>query len=307
MSTMTGVDSPRLSIDQLSYFAGYVVIRGQVECAPELRSIAFEVKGRTVWTQSIDAKNTANGVTRFGFTIDTGINAFEFCEPILDVEFADGSHVRFDAPGVAEILADRGHRLFPEFAERIRTMPHGSMLEIGSRARSGVIRRGLAPSAWKYVGLDIAPGPNVDVVGDAHELSRLLSPNSFDAAMSLSVFEHLAMPWKVVIELNRVLKPGGLVFIQTHQTFPLHDEPWDFWRISADAWPALFNAKTGFRIIDSGMAEPLMFVARRWHPGVNLHESRGCAVSSVIAEKVGETELTWDVDLRDVLGSRYPA
>jgi hypothetical protein len=74
-------------------------------------------------------------------------------------------------PGIAEILSERGHRLFPEFAERIRTMPQGTMLEIGSRARSGVIRRGVAPPGWEYVGLDIVPGPNVDVVGDAHELS----------------------------------------------------------------------------------------------------------------------------------------
>jgi hypothetical protein len=304
---MSGADEPRLSIDQLSYFAGHVFIRGQVERAPALRSIEFEAGGRNVWQQAIGARDTVKGVTRFEFTVDTALDAFEFREPVFNVVLDDGHRVRFDAPGVSEILADRGHRLFPEFAERIRTMPQGTMLEIGSRARSGVIRRGLAPPPWKYVGLDIAPGPNVDVVGDAHELSRLLPPHSFDAAMSLSVFEHLAMPWKVVIELNRVLKPGGIVFVQTHQTFPLHDEPWDFWRISADAWPALFNAKTGFRIIDSGMAEPLMFVARRWHPGVNLHESRGCAVSSVIAEKVGETALTWDVDLRDVLGSRYPA
>jgi len=307
MTTISDADEPRLSIDQLSYFAGYVVIRGQVERAPEVRSIALEVSGRTVWHQQIGAQDTTAGVTRFGLTVNTDLDAFEFCKPTLDVVLGDGRLVRFDAPGIAEILSERGHRLFPEFAERIRTMPQGTMLEIGSRARSGVIRRGVAPPAWDYVGLDIMPGPNVDVVGDAHELSRLLSPHSFDAAMSLSVFEHLAMPWKVVIELNRVLKPGGLVFIQTHQTFPLHDEPWDFWRISADAWPALFNAKTGFRIIDSGMAEPLMFVARRWHPGVNLHESRGCAVSSVIAEKVGETALNWDVDLSDVLGNQYPA
>lgn len=305
-SKMSADDPPRLSIDQLSYFAGHVVIRGQVDCAQALRSIVFEVKGRIVCTQPIDAKDTENGVTHFGFTIETGMDAFEFSDPTLVVEFADGTHVRFEAPGTAEILADRGHRLFPEFAERIRAIPQGRMLEIGSRARSGVIRRGLAPPAWGYVGMDIVPGPNVDVVGDAHELSRLLPPSSFDAAMSLSVFEHLMMPWKVVIELNRVLKTGALVFIQTHQTFPLHDEPWDFWRISSDAWPALFNARTGFRIIDSGMAEPLMFVAKRWHPGVNLHESRGCAVSSVIAEKTGETGLAWDVDLRDVLGGQYP-
>lgn len=307
MSQLSGVDEPRLTIDQLSYFAGYVVLRGQLEHAPTVRSVAFIASGKTWWRQDIGVEDTVDGVTRFGLTVDTALNAFQFTEPVIEARLGDGRTLRFDSPGVAEILADRGHRLFPEFADRVRAQPRGAMLEIGSRARSGVTRRDLAPPEWEYVGVDIVAGPNVDVVGDAHELSRLLPRDHFDAAMSLSVFEHLLMPWKVVIELNRVLKPGGLVFVQTHQTFPLHDEPWDFWRISADAWPALFNAKTGFRIIDSGMAEPLMFVARRWHPGVNLHESRGCAVSSVIAEKVGNTELSWDVELRDVLGSQYPA
>jgi ubiquinone/menaquinone biosynthesis C-methylase UbiE len=149
-------------------------------------------------------------------------------------------------------------------------------------------------------------GPNVDIVGDAHELSKLLPANHFDAAMSLSVFEHLAMPWKVAVELNKVLKLGGFAFLQTHQAFPLHDEPWDFWRISSQAWPALFNQKTGFRIIEAAMAEPVMFVAKRWHPGMNLHESRGCGVSSVVVEKIGESLVRWDVELADVLESRYP-
>ena len=45
-----------------------------------------------------------------------------------------------------------------------------------------------------YVGFDIARGPNVDVVGDAHELSRHFPADHFDAVFALSVFEHLAMP-----------------------------------------------------------------------------------------------------------------
>jgi hypothetical protein len=301
----------RISVDQFSYFAGYVVFRGRIEHPRRtLRTVSFHASDKAlaqVAASAPDPAGASQGSTPFSFMLDTALNAFEFRDPQVRAIFDDGAQARFETPGIQEILSDRGHRLFPEFADRIQSMPIGAILEIGSRARSGVTRRDLAPAGWEYVGLDIVEGPNVDVVGDAHELSRFLPHRKFDAAMSLSVFEHLAMPWKVVLELNRVLKPGGLVFVQTHQTFPLHDEPWDFWRISADAWPALFNPKTGFCILDSGMAEPLMFVARRWHPGVNLHESRGCAVSSVIAEKIGESSLSWDVELRDVLGSNYPA
>jgi hypothetical protein len=31
-------------------------------------------------------------------------------------------------------------------------------------------------------------------------------------------------------------------------------KPWDFWRFSGDAWHALFNEKTGFRVVDKVLA-----------------------------------------------------
>src|SRR5262249_19828853 len=112
----------------------------------------------------------------------------------------------------------------------------GTLLEIGSRARSGNIRRDSLPAGMSYVGLDVKAGDNVDVVGDAHELSELFSPERFDAIMSFATFQHLIMPWKVAIEMNRVLRVGGLVFITSHQTWPMCDVPWDFWRYSDRAW-----------------------------------------------------------------------
>ena len=70
-----------------------------------------------------------------------------------------------------------------------------------------------------------AAGTNVDVVADAHELSSSFPRGNFHAVFALSVFEHLAMPWKVVLEPNAILAHGALVFVQTPQTYPLHNEP----------------------------------------------------------------------------------
>lgn len=300
-----------LGIQQFSYFSGYVRLRGWVHRpTSKVSAMFFRMAGQDQFEISeLFLPNSEAPLAGCGFaaSVDTGVDAFAFLKPSLRVVFEDGCEQCFEDLGIPEILRDRGHRLFPEFVERVRGMPAGRMLEIGSRARSGISRRDVAPSGWEYVGLDIMEGPNVDIVGDAHGMSRLLPHSSFDAAMSLSVFEHLVMPWKAALELNRVLKRGGFAFIQTHQTFPLHDEPWDFWRLSKDAWPALFNAKTGFRVIEAATAEPLMFVAKRWHPGVNLHESYGCGVSSVLVEKVGDSTLTWDVELSEVLVNTYPA
>lgn len=303
-------DGARLQIDQFSYFAGYVVLRGWLWRGDRrVASMTFGSGDAELFAlpeTGLPSPGAPRGDCGFAASVATGVGAFDFRDPWLRVVFDDGSHHTYRELGVESILADRGHRLFPEFIDRVRSMSSGRMLEIGSRARSGVNRRDVAPQGWDYVGVDIMEGPNVDVVGDAHALSRFLPHGSFDAAMSLSVFEHLAMPWKVAIELNRVLKPGAFAFIQSHQAFPLHDEPWDFWRFSSHTWPALFNVKTGFRIVEAAMAEPMWFVARRWHPGVNLHESPGCAVSSVLVEKCGESQVSWDVGLGDVLANHYP-
>lgn len=59
------------------------------------------------------------------------------------------------------------------------------VLEIGSRARSGISLKHLFRPPRHYTGFDISPGPNVDVVGDAHNLSHHLPHHSFDAAFSV--------------------------------------------------------------------------------------------------------------------------
>src|ERR1044072_7003937 len=65
--------------------------------------------------------------------------------------------------------------------------------------------------------LDVLPGENVTVVGDAHQMTALFPPATFDFVQSVSVFEHLVMPWKVALEMNRVMKLGALAFVFTHQ------------------------------------------------------------------------------------------
>jgi 2-polyprenyl-3-methyl-5-hydroxy-6-metoxy-1,4-benzoquinol methylase len=136
-----------------------------------------------------------------------------------------------------------------EFLACLGKKETGRLLEIGSRARSGVVRRNLAPQGWSYTGLDVMSGSNVDVVGDAHKLSKLFPQERFDGVMGFSVLEHLMMPWKFSVELNKVLNVGGIGFLVTHQCWPIHDAPWDFWRFSDSSWASLFNRITGFEII----------------------------------------------------------
>jgi SAM-dependent methyltransferase len=91
-----------------------------------------------------------------------------------------------------------------------------------------------------YVRLDIEPGADVDVVGDIHALPQEWS-GRFDAFVASAVWEHLERPWIAAREVARVLAPGGKFLVITHQTFPLHGFPKDFFRFSRDALRLLFE------------------------------------------------------------------
>jgi len=80
------------------------------------------------------------------------------------------------------------------------------------------------------VGLDIRPGPSVDVVGDAHNLP--LEDESFDRVLCTEVLEHLHTPQKAIDEMYRVLKPGGELILTTRFIAPIHDSPGDYFRFT---------------------------------------------------------------------------
>jgi predicted SAM-dependent methyltransferase len=77
-------------------------------------------------------------------------------------------------------------------------------LHIGSRARV---------EGW--VSFDIRPGPEVDHVGDCHDLSRF-GDGTVEAIYASHVLEHLSYRFELapaLTEWRRVLKPGGTAMI----------------------------------------------------------------------------------------------
>jgi hypothetical protein len=235
-------------------------------------------------------------------------NSDDVLRSALSVQMSNGDVVFIDDVAARKFLLDPYHQTRRDFFEMVgRDFPEGRILELGSRARSGNVIRGLLANTATYIGTDIMPGPNVDVVADAHELSRHFEPNSIDAIFSVSVFEHLLMPWKVVLEVNKVLKPGGLILIMAPQSFPPHDQPWDFWRFSDQAWHGLFNQYTGFQVLKTAMGEPLEMVADILTPVTQgFAMAPGFAGSAAICKKISETSLTWPANLDDIVKTAYP-
>ena len=75
---------------------------------------------------------------------------------------------------------------------------------------------------WKYTGLDIQGGNNVDIViTDIYNWFEI-ADNSYDVIISGQFFEHLEFFWLAMSEIRRVLKPGGYVCIIAPSAGPKH-------------------------------------------------------------------------------------
>ena len=77
------------------------------------------------------------------------------------------------------------------------------------------------------VNLEVLPGPVVDLVADGHDIP--FPDETFDLIISQAVLEHVKRPRRVVAEMLRVLKPGGLIFVDVPFIANVHMYS-DFWR-----------------------------------------------------------------------------
>lgn len=183
------------------------------------------------------------------------------------------------------------------------------VLEVGSRVVTGACNREKFNNA-EYIGFDIYEGDNVDVVGDAHKLSCYFD-DKFDLIFCSAVFEHLAMPWKVSVEMIKLLKLNGYVFIETHYSYSSHERPWHFFQFSENALDVLFPEKFGMicerkgcsNLIEGRFSEySSEYLQGKLVKGLYCH-------SEYLGKKAREvTNCSWDeIVLEDVVrGTVYP-
>lgn len=101
----------------------------------------------------------------------------------------------------------------------------------------------------RLTNLNIGAFPNVDVVGDAHQLPY--ASGAVDAIHCEAVLEHLELPQRAVEEMHRVLRPGGLVFAATPFLQGFHAYPNHFQNFTREGHDRLFQ-RAGFEIRHSG-------------------------------------------------------
>ena len=137
----------------------------------------------------------------------------------------------------------------------------GKTLEIGSMNVNGSVSHHFSD----YTGLDMRPGPNVDIVSNGHDIPF---PNEhFDLVLTLETLEHDNRFWVTLLEIWRILKPGGMAIITVPNIgFQRHDYPSDYWRFTADGLKELFTWAdlTPIEIIDMGYAAFGRAIKNQW-------------------------------------------
>lgn len=119
--------------------------------------------------------------------------------------------------------------------------------------------------AAEHIGLDVYPGPQVDVVVQPGQPWPFVS-ESFDALLCTQVLEHVADLGHVVGEIHRVLRTGALLIVSAPFAYNEHGAPADYRRFSAYGLRLLFDG--GYEIIalrrQGGIASTTIVLALNW-------------------------------------------
>lgn len=167
------------------------------------------------------------------------------------------------------------------------------VIELGSQDVNGSLRE-VCPVGARYVGVDTDPGKGVDVIVAAGD-PLPYADASFDVAVTSSTFEHDVMFWESFLELLRVLRPGGLLYLNAPSNSTFHRYPLDCWRFYPDAGLALMRwaLKKGLpvELMESFVAPPQTdtwcdFVAVFRRPMAGAAPQRGRIADRTPAENV---------------------
>lgn len=158
-------------------------------------------------------------------------------------------------PGILRFLPSPTVAPRKEVQRTLELLPAGArILDVGAGGRR------ITPGVVTF---DAVPGPEVDIVGDLHQMD--LADDSFDCVFCTGTLEHVQDPWTAVREIHRVLKPGGLAHIDVPFIQGYHADPHDYWRFTLEGLRLICRC---FEEIDSGVhigpTCGLIWVAREW-------------------------------------------
>jgi SAM-dependent methyltransferase len=100
----------------------------------------------------------------------------------------------------------------------------------------------------QVISTDVYASQHTHLLADAHYLP--FASESFHAVWVQAVLEHVLDPHQVAAEINRILKPGGLLYADTPFMQQVHEEAYDFTRFTLNGHRWLFRR---FEEIEAGV------------------------------------------------------
>ncbi len=129
---------------------------------------------------------------------------------------------------------------------------HGTILDLGCGIKP--YQDILARPGDRWIGVDHPASmagsygafTSADVLADGHELP--FKPGEFDTVLCTQMLEHVSDPARVLGEAARVLRPGGMLILTAPMVWPLHEEPYDFFRYTQHGLRHLLQS-AGFELV----------------------------------------------------------
>ena len=113
------------------------------------------------------------------------------------------------------------------------------------------------------INIDIEPFAAVDMVADAADLP--IMSQTVDCILNMALLEHTADPGRLVAEIQRIIKPGGIVITAVPFMQPFHAAPHDYCRWTSAGVKELFNT---FEQLETGIAagptSGMLWVLQEW-------------------------------------------
>jgi SAM-dependent methyltransferase len=170
-----------------------------------------------------------------------------FCHAILD---DDGPALRCASGHAFPVREDAFDLLDDDTRARVGAVrtsnvsAHGydaQLLELISQSAGPIldVGAGLRPIYRDdVINVEIVPYPTTDVIGASEYLP--FADNTFDLVISVAVLEHVRDPFAAARELQRVLKPGGRIFVAVPFLQPYHAYPEHYYNMTSGGLRNLF-------------------------------------------------------------------
>jgi SAM-dependent methyltransferase len=155
---------------------------------------------------------------------------------------------------LSNLEIDEGHSefliykfLLNDLKETLAKYTSGSVLDIGCGNKPYEVY--LSPAVTKYVGCDIVQSSKecVEIICDAGSIP--LEDSIFETVLSTQTIEHVENHQGLVNEAFRLLKNEGHFIVSGPLYWPLHEEPYDFFRFTKHGFRYILE-KAGFTIVE---------------------------------------------------------